>query len=163
MSFRDFLPKNPIRWVAVICVAITSGYVMWMGNKINDVLAGPLWCSRAIGADKATPDSHVDAASSCIGLLTIQLKSLATNSHILFGVIALCLLTLIVIVIAGARLDVDLPDKIGGGFHMDRTGATPAAKAATEVATAAVAKAGEITAEQPQAPTQAQKAPGEDG
>jgi hypothetical protein len=150
VKVRDLLPKNPIRWVAVICVAITSGYVMWMGYKINDVLAGPLWCSRAIGADKMDTNSHVDAANSCVSLLTIQLKSLATNSHILFGVVALCLLTLIVIVIAGAKLDVDLPAKFGGGFHMDRSGATPVEEAATLVAAAATDKAKEVIADPPQ-------------
>jgi hypothetical protein len=96
--------KNPIRGFAVLCVAITSGYVMWMGYRINEVLAGPLWCARAIGADKADANSHVDAANSCVSLQTIQLKSLSTNSHILFAVVALCLLTLIVIVIAGGEV-----------------------------------------------------------
>lgn len=115
------LPRNPIRWVAVLCVAVISTYVMVIAYRINEVLAGPTWCSRAIGADKADANSRVDAAGSCIGLLTIQLKSLATNSHILFGVVALCLLTLIVIVIAGGKLDVDLPEKLGGGgLHMGR-------------------------------------------
>jgi hypothetical protein len=96
--------KNPIRGFAVLCVAVIAAYVMWMGYTINDVLAGPLWCARAIGADKADANSRVDAAGSCVGLLTVQLKSLATNSHILFGVVALCLLTLIVIVIAGGEV-----------------------------------------------------------
>ncbi|MFL6728069.1 MAG: hypothetical protein ACJ8FS_16375 [Sphingomicrobium sp.] len=114
--------KNPIRWVAVICVAITSAYVMLMGYWINDTLAGPLWCSRAIGADKVDTNSKVDAATACVSLLTIQLKSLATNSHILFGVVALCLLTLIVIVVAGARLDFKA-SKEGIEGHMDRSGA----------------------------------------
>ena len=103
---KHVLIQNPIRLVAVICTAITSVYIMWMGYRINEVLAGPTWCARAIGADKADKNSQVDAAGSCIGLLTIQLRSLATNSHILFGVVALCLLTLIVIVIAGGRLAV---------------------------------------------------------
>lgn len=106
--------SNPIRGFAVLCVAVIAGYVMWMGYRINETLAGPLWCSRAIGADKADANSRVDAASSCVGLLTIQLKSLATNSHILFGVVAMCLLTLIVIVIAGARAQ----------FSFSKTGVT---------------------------------------
>jgi len=165
MKLRELLPKNPIRWVAVICVAITSAYVMWMGYRINEVLAGPNWCSRAIGADKAASNSRVDAAGSCVNLLVIQLKSLAVNSHILFGVVALCLLTLIVIVIAGARLDVDFPDKLGGGFHMDKSGApgpspvTPEAKGATKTAAAAVEAATAIA----ENAGHAQAAPGEDG
>lgn len=114
-DFRD----HPIRAFAVFCVAVTSGYIMWMGYRINEVLAGPTWCARAIGADKAAPDSKIDAASSCIGLLTIQLKSLAMNSHILLGSLALCLLTLIVVVIAGAKL----AGKFAGGeLNIDSTG-----------------------------------------
>lgn len=148
--------KNPIRAAAVTCVAITSAFIMWMGYRINEVLAGPLWCSRAIGADKAASDSKIDAASSCIGLLTIQLKSLATNSHILLGSLALCLLTLIVIVIAGAN-NLDLAG-LGGSLHIGK-GQTPAAKAASETAAAAVDKAGEIAADQPPV----QMAPGEQG
>jgi hypothetical protein len=134
---------NPIRMVAVICTAITSIYIMWMGYRINEVLAGPLWCSRAIGADKADANSRVDAASSCVGLLTIQLKSLATNSHILFGVVALCLLTLIVIVIAGGRLSV-AASKTGVSANMSSSEDEAATAAAAQTATAAVDKAKEI-------------------
>jgi hypothetical protein len=54
--------RNPIRLFAVICVAITTAYVMFMGNKINDTLAGATWCARAIGADKADANSKTDAA-----------------------------------------------------------------------------------------------------
>jgi hypothetical protein len=95
---------NVIRAFALACVAITSAYIMWMGYRLNETLSGPGWCARAIGADKASADSKIDVAASCVGLLTIQLKSLSTNSHILFGVIALCLLVLMVIVVAGGRL-----------------------------------------------------------
>lgn len=97
-------PHNPVRAAALVCVAATSIYVMWMGYKLNEVLAGPNWCATAIGANRADKDSKIDVAGSCVNLLTIQLKSLATNSHILFGVVALCLLVLIVIVIAGGKL-----------------------------------------------------------
>lgn len=149
--------KNPIRWVAVICVAITSVYIMYMGYRLNETLAGPDWCSRAIGADRATAGTgRVDIAASCVSLLTVQLKSIATNSHILFGVIALCLLALIVIVIAGGQLD--LSTKLGS-VHVGKN-ETPASKAATETAAAAVSKAAEITAEEPKSAT---LAPGEDG
>jgi hypothetical protein len=97
------LPRFSIRAFAVVCVAATSAYVMWLGNKINDTLSGPGWCLTAIGANRATPDSKIDVAQSCVGLLNIQLKSLATNSHILLGTVALCLAVLIIIVVAGAR------------------------------------------------------------
>lgn len=95
---------NVIRAFALVCVAITTGYVMWMGYRLNETLSGPGWCGRAIGADKAAEGSKIDVAQSCVGLLTIQLRSIATNSHILFGVIALCLAVLMVIVVAGGKL-----------------------------------------------------------
>lgn len=133
MKILDDARDHPIRAFAVICVAITSGYIMWMGYRINEVLAGPTWCARAIGADKADANSHVDAAGSCIGLLTIQLKSLATNSHILLGSLALCLLTLIVVVIAGAKL---AGKAFGGELNIAQGDAAAGAQAATDSAQA---------------------------
>lgn len=96
--------QNPIRGFAVLCVAVIAAYIMWMGWKLNETLSGAGWCSKAIGADKLAEGSKIDIAASCVGLLMVQLESIAINSHILFGVVALCLLTLIVIVIAGGRL-----------------------------------------------------------
>src|SRR4051812_7165765 len=93
---------NPIRWVAVICVAVTSAYVMFMSHQLLQTLSGPGWCRTALGAEKASSsDGTIKGLDACVGLLTIQLKSLAINSYIFGSVTALCLLTLIVIVIAG--------------------------------------------------------------
>jgi hypothetical protein len=97
-------PSFSIRTFAVICVAVTSAYVMWLGNKVNDTLSGPGWCRTALGAEKASStDGTIKGLDACVGLLTIQLKSLSTNSHILLGTIALCLAVLIIIVVANAR------------------------------------------------------------
>jgi len=157
------LPNNPIRWTAIIVVALVAGYAMYMTYWMTDVLAGSGWCAKAIGADRADTDSRIDVAGSCVGLLTIQLKSLATNSHIFVGMFALVLLVLIVIVIAGGKLDVDLPEKLGGGgIHMGRgepAPVTPEAKAATKTATAAVEAATAVA----EAAGHAQAAPGEQG
>jgi hypothetical protein len=140
--------RNPIRAFAVACVAATSAYVMWMGYRLNEVLAGPSWCSTAIGADRATENSKIDVATSCVGLLTIQLKSIAMNSHILFGVVALCLLVLIVIVIAGAKLDIHASKEGEFGVNMSRDEPVvasetvkAAAKGAAEGAVGAAAQA----------------------
>lgn len=98
------LPSFTIRAFAVLCVAVIAGYVMWLGNKVNDTLSGPGWCRTALGAEQASAtDGTIKGLDACVGLLTIQLKSLSTNSHILLGTVALCLLVLIVIVVAGAR------------------------------------------------------------
>lgn len=94
---------NPIRLVAVICVAITTGYVMFMGYWLIEILSSPEWCGKALQAEKIS-SQNFGGLTACIDLLKIQLRSLAVNSYMLFGVIALCLLTLIVIVIAGAHL-----------------------------------------------------------
>lgn len=104
----NFPKINAIRAFAVLCVAVTSAYVMIMGKMTLDVLSGPDWCSRALGAGKAaTANTGIPAESlnSCISLLTIQLKSVAINSFIYGGVVALCLATLVVIVLAGGKLD----------------------------------------------------------
>lgn len=135
---------NPIRAAALICVAITSAFIMWMAYRVNETLSGPGWCSTAIGADRATDTSRIDVAQSCIDLLTIQLKSLATNSHILFGVIALCLLVLIVIVIAGGKLSFQAT-KEGVSANVGKDDVQQAAAlAATQTAEAAEDKATEI-------------------
>lgn len=96
---------HPIRAFAVVCVAVIAGYIGYMGYRLNETLSGPGWCRTALGAEKASStDGTIKGLDACVGLLTIQLRSLATNSHILFGSLALCLVTLIVVVIAGARL-----------------------------------------------------------
>lgn len=141
--------KNPIRWVAVICVAITSVFIMYMSYTLITVLSGPGWCRTALGAEKSSAtDGTIKGLDACVGLLTIQLKSLANNSYIFGGVIGLCLLTLIVIVIAGARLDFTA-SATGVSANIDR-GAAP--KAAQTVATAAQATADVIKETLPSGP-----------
>jgi hypothetical protein len=111
---------NPIRLFAVICVAVTSGFVMYMSYQLLNVLSGPGWCRTALGAEKASStDGTIKGLDACVGLLTIQLKSLANNSYIFGGVIALCLLTLIVIVIAGGRLSFAV-SKAGASANMGK-------------------------------------------
>lgn len=138
------LIRNPIRLFAVATVAIIAGYVMWMGYRLNDTLSGPGWCRTALGAEKvSSTDGTIKGLDACVSLLTIQLKSLATNSHILFGVVGGCLIVLVVIVIAGARLEGKI-SKEGGEFNLDRNDAPPAV-AAQVVAAAAQDKADQIT------------------
>lgn len=134
------MKHNPVRAAALIVVALTSAYVMWMGYRLNETLSGPTWCATAIGADRADHDSKIDVAASCVGLLTIQLKSIATNSHILFGVVALCLAVLVVIVIAGGKLSFKA-SKEGVETDIGRDAAVD------KVAEAAVDKAAEVKAE----------------
>jgi hypothetical protein len=95
--------KNPIRLFAVLCVAVTSGFVMVMSYRLIDILSSPGWCGKALQAERIS-SQNFGGLTACTDLLKIQLKALASNSFIFGGVIALCLLTLIVIVIAGGRL-----------------------------------------------------------
>ena len=116
-------PRFTIRTFAVICVAATSAYVMWLGNKLTNTLSGPGWCATALGAGKASAtDGTVKGLDACVSLLTIQLKSLATNSEILLGTIALSLAVLIIIVVAGAKFSGEAP----GGFKADVEPVPPA-------------------------------------
>ena len=137
------LMHNPIRAAALVCVAVTSAFLMWMAYRVNETLSGPEWCSKALQAERVS-DEKAAGMTSCVDLLTIQLKSLATNSHILFGVIALCLLVLIVIVIAGGKLSFQA-SKEGVSANVGKDDvAEAAALAATETAEAAADKATEI-------------------
>jgi hypothetical protein len=104
---------NPIRVFAVVCVAVTTAFVMYMSHLLIQILSSPEWCGKALQAEKIS-SQNFGGLTACIDLLKIQLLSLARNSYIFGGVVALCLLTLNVIVIAGGRLS----------FAVSKTGAT---------------------------------------
>ena len=108
--------KSPIRGFAVLCVAIIAGYIMWMGWRLSNILSSPDWCSKALQAERISPGNTFVGLTACVDLLKIQLKAVAIDSHIFAAVVALCLLTLIVIVIAGARAQ----------FSFSKTGVTAA-------------------------------------
>jgi hypothetical protein len=132
----SFIKNQPVRAFALLCVAVTSTFVMWMRWQQFMVLSSPDWCNRAVKAEQLQPESRLDAALACVGLQQVQIKAIATNSYIDGGTIALCLLALMVIVVAGGHLNFTSPL---GSANMGG-----AAKAADEVADAAVDKAEEI-------------------
>lgn len=103
MKIREHLASNPIRAFALLCVAATSAFLAVLAWRLVNVLSSPEWCSKALQAERISTERG-GGLTSCVDLLTIQLKSLALNSHIVIGTFALCLGVLIVIVIAGARL-----------------------------------------------------------
>lgn len=133
---------NPIRAAALLCVAVTSVYLMWMAYRVNEILSSPEWCSKALQAERIS-SQNFGGLTACTQMLMVQLKSLATNSHILFGVIALCLLVLIVIVIAGGKLSFQAT-KEGVSANVGKDAQQVAAIAATQTAEAAEDKATEI-------------------
>lgn len=95
--------RNTIRTFALICVAVTSAFLVGLAIWLIAILSAPDWCVRAIGAAQqaSRPES---AIGSCFVLLQQQVAALALNSHIAIGIIALCLGVLMVIVVAGGRL-----------------------------------------------------------
>jgi hypothetical protein len=109
---------NPIRVFAVVCVAVTSAFVMYMSYLLIQILASPEWCGKALQAEKIS-SQNFGGLTACIDLLKIQLGSLAKNSYIFGGVVALCLLTLNVIVIAGGRLSFAV-SKAGASANMGK-------------------------------------------
>lgn len=138
--------NNIIRATALVCVAVTSLFIMYMSYLLVDILAAPEWCGRAINAEKLADSRTTSSVELCKELLLKQVGSLATNSHIYAGTIALCLLVLIVIVIAGGKLNFTV-SKTGASGSMGRDQVDPVA-AADQVADAAAAEAEVIAGEQ---------------
>lgn len=134
---------NPIRGFAVLCVAVIAAYIMWMGWRLSNILSSPDWCGKALQAERITAGNTFVGLTACVDLLKIQLKAIATDSHIFAGVVALCLLTLIVIVIAGGRLAFSA-SKTGISGNMSSSEDEAAAAGAAQTAGAAVAEAGKI-------------------
>lgn len=127
-----------IRTWALIAVAVTSASLIYFAHWLIERIASPDWCARAIGASKSTDVQPEYVVGGCFKLLNKQVEALALNSHIAFGVLALCLAVLVVIVLAGGQL------KFRGtkeGVEMD------IGKAAKKVAKAADDKADEIIEE----------------
>src|SRR5690606_29571892 len=127
-----------IRTWALIAVAVTSASLIYFAHWLIERIASPDWCARAIGASKSTDARPEYAVGGCFNLLNKQVEALALNSHIAFGVLALCLAVLVVIVLAGGKLNFKASkDGIEADVGRDR------AEAARDVAKAADAKADE--------------------
>lgn len=133
--------RNSIRAWALVAVAVTSGALIAFAAWLIDLLSGPDWCGRAIGAERASgkPRSQ-ESVDGCLSLMHEQVHALALNSHLAIGTIALSLLVLVVIVLAGGKLSFTAnKDGVSGDIGRDA--------AAREVADAAGAKADEIEEE----------------
>lgn len=93
-----------VRTWALVTVAVTSSAVIGLAIWLTWVLAYEDWCAKAVGATAYAEGRPEFAIGGCFQLLRLQVEALAWNSHMVIGVLAMCLLTLIVIVIAGGRL-----------------------------------------------------------
>lgn len=132
----SFIKNQPVRAFALLCVAVTTVFVMVMRLKAFEMLASPDWCNRTLKAEQLAEGSRLDAALACVGIQKSQLSAIANGYYIDGGVVALCLLALMVIVVAGGHLSFTAPGGIGANVG--------AAEAADTVADAAVEKAEQI-------------------
>lgn len=130
--------ENPIRAFALLCVACTSAFLVYVNLRLIDILSDPNWCNKAVQAERIIANDKFTGVNGCVEILKLQIGSLADVLKINSGTFALCLLVLVVIVVAGARLAAKL---FGNEMDMSRD---PAAKAADQVAGAAVEEAEQI-------------------
>ena len=130
------ITRSKVAAFALLCVAVSTGFVIYMQVRLTNILAAPDWCARAINAEKLAQTRSTSAIESCVSLLDKQVGSLALNSHIFAGIIALCLLVLMVIVVAGGRLSFSASRE---GINADIS--SEAAGAAAQVASAAADEA----------------------
>lgn len=96
--------RRSIRTFALVCVAITSAYIMGMRIWGQWIIANTDWCAKALGAAKYADGRPAAAIDQCFELMSKQLEISGRGNLIDAGVIALCLLVLMVIVVAGGRL-----------------------------------------------------------
>jgi hypothetical protein len=141
---------NKTNVFAIICVAVTTVFVIGMSIWSSNILASASWCRAVIDAHKAAPGTNLDAGNACVAVLLVQLRALAINSHIYAGVIALCLGALVVIVVAGGRLSAS--GSMRGGSVSISPASDPVTQAANQVADAAASEADDI-ARNPPAPS----------
>lgn len=139
-TITQTIARNPISCFAVICVMATAAFLGFLSWRLLQTLESPAWCAKALQAEKISAQNF-GGLTACVDLLKIQLQALATALHISNGSFAFSLVVLVVVVIAGARASGKLP----GGVEFDV--GKDAAKAADEVAGAAVDKADEIKAQ----------------
>lgn len=100
---------STIRTFALVVVSITSAFLIGIAIWLITILSAADWCNRAVGAaiiaNKGEAQTRPEyAVSGCFDLLKLQVDALAGIALWPIAVIALCLLALIVIVVAGGRL-----------------------------------------------------------
>jgi hypothetical protein len=137
---------NTIRTFALVCVAVTSAYLIWLSWSLVSIISGPNWCNRAIGAANAAERPEF-AVRGCFELLNKQVWALSLSLWISIGILALCLLVLNVIVLAGGRLSFTANAK-GVSADVGREQLPDRARGALESAEAAEERADEIVREE---------------
>ncbi len=139
-------PRNTIRSFALVCVAITSVFVMWMSYFTVTTISSTDWCGKVVGSAKYTDGRPDFAISGCVQVMKDQIAALSSNSLIFGGVIALCLLALIVIVVAGGKLSFTGPGGFGGSVGKGGDDLTNPEQAAQHVVEGAQGAAEDVNA-----------------
>ena len=101
------IKANPISTFAVLVVSAIGAFLAYMMIWQTSILTSPDWCAKAQRAERLAPgvskEQSLEVIKSCNEILVIQLKAIATDSHLDHGVQGFVLIVLIVVVIAGAR------------------------------------------------------------
>lgn len=147
---------------ALWCVGVTSFFIMGMRIWDQILLGHTDWCSRALGAAKYATGRPADAVKQCFELQQLQIRTISDGSLIDSITIALCLLVLIVIVVAGGRLSLSAGKdgvrttiESADDEHPEVEAARRTAAAATEEASQIADEAATRPAAAPAAPQQA--------
>lgn len=150
------IPKrsHTIRTFALVCVAITSGWMIYVSYWLINLLATTGWCKFAVGAadDVQRPEF---AVTGCYTLLKAQVAALTNGLYISQGTLAICLMVLMVIVIAGGKLS--FRANVDGASMNIGSDEAPRTEAAHKVARAADEAADKIEAEEVSAPATPKK------
>lgn len=139
--------RNTIRTFALACVAVSSAYVIGMGIWLTWLIGMTDWCGKVVGSAKYAEGRPDFAIKGCVDVMRDQIAGLSRSLLIYAGVIALCLLVLMVIVVAGGKLSFKgNRDGIEGTIEPDDDPMAAGAQAATN---AAQGVADELKGEQP--------------
>jgi hypothetical protein len=102
---EDLKERNRI--FAMILIAVITVFLMGMAIWNNYVMASGQWCSAVIGTELATGEAgEVATTANCIALMHDQLTALSIYGYIGMGTLALCVAVLVIIVVAGGRVDI---------------------------------------------------------
>ena len=102
---REEKKSNSIRTFALICVAVTSAFLIYCCYWLITLLSSQGWCRRAMGAVTDTGGRAEFAVGGCFRLLHDQVGALTVSLYMALGSLSLCLLVLMVIVVAGGHVD----------------------------------------------------------
>lgn len=136
------IQQHPIRFFALLATVFLGSYLGYITDRLLDVVSSDQWCAKAVQAERITPGTTFQGLTGCIDVLKLQVPVLGTALQIAIASYAASMLVLVVIVVAAAKGSFTLPGGVGANV-------SPAAEAANEVAGAAVDKAGEIVANDP--------------